>query len=182
MISVKEWMELVDFKITEGSDYLWNCFGSNAYCLSSWNQDHDGYSFCIVFDTHTQEVYTVEACDYKNERAYRMVNPTYKQQHDIEASDRCVSVNQAWDDIYYVDLEVDDDFIQKSLAIKTGENYDTRVSVPVEFSDEELLKYMKLAHERDMTFNQFIEEALRHAIEEFKRDPDGLTRKAKEFF
>jgi DNA-binding transcriptional regulator YhcF (GntR family) len=27
---------------------------------------------------------------------------------------------------------------------------------------------MKLAHERDMTFNQFVEEALRHAITEVK--------------
>jgi hypothetical protein len=27
-----------------------------------------------------------------------------------------------------------------------------------------LLKYMKMAHERDMTFNAFVEEALREAI------------------
>jgi hypothetical protein len=40
------------------------------------------------------------------------------------------------------------------------------VQVPVDFSDEDLLKYMKMAHERDMTFNEFVEEALRHALEE----------------
>jgi hypothetical protein len=40
------------------------------------------------------------------------------------------------------------------------------VQVEVDFSDEELLQYMKLAHQRDMTFNEFVEEALRHAIEE----------------
>jgi hypothetical protein len=34
----------------------------------------------------------------------------------------------------------------------------------MEFSDQELLTYMKLAHERDITFNQLIEEALREAI------------------
>jgi hypothetical protein len=72
--------------------------------------------------------------------------------------------NQAWDDVDYIDLDVDDDFIQKALAIKAGEDYDTRVSVPVDFTDEELLTYMKMAHEQDMTFNQFIEEALRQAI------------------
>jgi hypothetical protein len=27
---------------------------------------------------------------------------------------------------------------------------------------------MKLAHERDMTFNEFVEEALRHAISEYE--------------
>jgi collagenase-like PrtC family protease len=65
-------------------------------------------------------------------------------------------------------LDVVDDFIQKALAIKAGEDYDTRVQVPVDFSDEELLQYMKLAHERDMTFNELVEEALRHAIDEYE--------------
>jgi hypothetical protein len=63
---------------------------------------------------------------------------------------------------------VDDDFIQKCLAIREGEDYDTRVLMPVEFSDEDLLKYMKMAHERDITFNQLVEQALLTAIEEHK--------------
>jgi len=54
------------------------------------------------------------------------------------------------------------------LAIIAGEDYDTRVQVPVDFTDEELLTYMKLAHERDITFNQLVEEALRAAIDEYK--------------
>ena len=48
------------------------------------------------------------------------------------------------------------------------------------FSDEDLLQYMKLAHERDITFNQFIEEALRHAIEEVKAG--RLTREDAQKF
>ena len=40
----------------------------------------------------------------------------------------------------------------------------------MEFSDEELLTYMKLAHERDITFNQLVEQALREAI-----DRAGIT-------
>ena len=39
-------------------------------------------------------------------------------------------------------------------------------TVELDFSDEELLLYMKLAHERDITFNKFIEIALRRVIEE----------------
>jgi hypothetical protein len=168
MITLKEFMELVDYRVTEGSEYCWECFGSNAYSLSYWNQDHNGHSICIIFDTRTHEVYAVEACDYKHERAYRLINPNYKTVHDNEAAGRDVDANQAWDDVNYVDLDVDDDFIQKALAIIAGEDYDTRVSVPVEFTDEELLTYMKLAHEHDITFNQLVEEALRAAIDEYK--------------
>jgi hypothetical protein len=51
------------------------------------------------------------------------------------------------------------------LSIRAGEDYDTRVQVAVDFSDEELLQYMKIAHERDITFNELVEDALRHAIE-----------------
>ena len=43
---------------------------------------------------------------------------------------------------------------------------DGKESIEVDFGDEELLQYMKLAHERDITFNKFIELALRKAIEE----------------
>jgi len=168
MITMKEWMELVDYKITEGSDYMWSCYGPNAYTLDSWNGVHGkgGHSFSIVFSTKSQKVYEVSMCDYTNDRAYRMINPKNVEKHRKEAENRSVLENQAWDDVNYIDLEVDDDFFQKALAIKDGEKYDTRVQIPVDFSDEELLQYMKLAHDRDMTFNEFVEEALRHALAE----------------
>jgi hypothetical protein len=177
MLTVKEWMELVDYRITEGSTYSWQCYGYNAYCLDSWSGDHNGHSFTIIFDTKTQEVFEVQAHDFRNDRAYRMINPNYAQAHTKETANRGVP-DVAWEDVNYVDLEADDDFMQKALAIAAGEDYDTRVSVPVDFSDEELLKYMKLAHERDITFNTLIEEALREAIEDYKRDPEGMKAKA----
>jgi hypothetical protein len=181
MITLKEWMEVVGYRITEGSDLQWRCFGNNAYCLDSWNGDQDGHSFTIIFDNKTQEVYEVQAHDYAHQRAYRLINPVYSEQYHTEAKNRSVLENQAWDDVEYIDLEVDDDWIQKAQAIEAGEDYDTRISVPVDFTDEELLKYMKLAHERDMTFNQLVEEALRTAIEEHKRDPEGMKQRATDW-
>lgn len=168
MITLKDFMETVDYKITEGSDYCWNCFGPNAYRLDSWNQDQDGHSVSILFDTRTHEVYEASAYDYKRNRAYRLINPEFKVAHDQEARDRDVDIDQAWDDVNYVDLETDEDFLEKARAIVADEDYDTRVQVPVEFSDDELLQYMKLAHDRDITFNQLVEEALRYAIEDAK--------------
>jgi hypothetical protein len=105
----------------------------------------------ITFDTVTQIVYCVEACDYANNRAYRIVNPAYKGV-DKHA--------EAWDDVNWIDLEVDDDFIQKCLAIKEGEDYDNRVMIPLTLPDNEMFEIMKMAHERDMTLNAFIEEVL----------------------
>ena len=170
MITMKEWMELVGYRITEGSDYMWQCYGSNAYALDSWNGEQDGHSFTVIFDTKDQTVYEVQAHDYVNDRAYRMINEDFQKKNKKEARRRDVDKNNAWDDVNYVDIEVDDDFIQKCLAIQAGEDYDTRVSVPMDFSDEELLTYMKLAHDLDITLNQLVERALREAL-----DREGIT-------
>ncbi len=184
MITLKEFMEVVDYRVTEGSDFTWHCFGDEArpYTLSAWNQDHEGWSFNITFDTGDQTVYMVEACDYKHQRAYRLINPDWQKSYTDYAKQHVLKyVDQAWDDVNYTDLEVDDDWIQKALSIKSGEDYDTRVSVPLDIPDDELFKFMVAAHERDMTFNQFVEEALRHAIEEANKDPEGYMAKARHF-
>jgi len=166
MITMKEWMELVDYRITEGCDYGWQCYGPTAYQLDSWNGEFDGHSFTIIFDTNDQTVYEVQAHDYVHQRAYRMINEDYAKKMKKEAKKRDVDRDQAWDDVNYVDLEVDDDFIQKSLAIREGEDYDTRVSVPLTLGDDEMFELMKMAHEQDITLNALVEQLLRRVIEE----------------
>lgn len=164
-MTMKRWMEAVDFRITEGSDFSWQCFGNSAYCLDSWNGEHDGHSFSIIFDTKDQTVYEIQAHDYANNRAYRWLAETYRNAWDNEAESRSVNKNEAWENVDYIDLEVLDDMFEKIQGIRSGLSYDTRVQVPVDFSDEDLLTYMKLAHERDITFNQLIEGALREYLD-----------------
>ena len=170
MLNMREWMELVDYKITEGSDYGWSCYGPNSHTLDSWNGLHGdgGYSFSIVFSTKSQKVYEVSICDYTNNRAYRMINPKNVEKHRKEAVARNVNLNEAWDVVDYVDLEVDDDFIQKCLAIKDGEDYDTGVLVPIDLPDDLLLQAALEAHKRNITLNAYINMALADLVENVK--------------
>lgn len=170
MITLKEWMELCDYRITEGDNYGWHCFGPNAQSLSSWNGNHNGWSMNVVFDTKDQTVYTVEVCDYRLQRAYRMINPGFRQAHDDEAQTHDVDPREAWDDVNFVDLEDDDDFMQKALAIQGGQDYDTRVSIPVTFPDDVLFTLMKQAHEADITFNQHVENILKMGIDQMRAE------------
>lgn len=165
MITLKEWMEIVNYRITEGSDYGWTCYGSKAYMLDSWNGEQDGHSFTIIFDTESQEVYEVQAHDYVNNRAYRMINSDYKEAHSIKVKEMGEFSDMAWDDVDYTDLEVDDDWIQKALAIAAGEPYSTDVSIPLDLTDEEMLFLFKGAHEADKTFNQHVNDILREALD-----------------
>ena len=45
-------------------------------------------------------------------------------------------------------------------------------TVELELTDEEALRYMKMAHELDITFNEFVERALQAAIDKHKADND----------
>jgi hypothetical protein len=168
MITMKEWMELVDYRITEGGEYGWQCYGPNAYTLDSWNGVHGvgGYSFSIVFSTKTQKVYEVSMCDYTNDRAYRMIVENKRAKHRKESQSRAVNLNQAWDGVDYVDLEVDDDFFQKALAIRAGETYDNTVSVPIDLPDDLMMFAFRAAHEADMTLNAWMNQMLRDFVDQ----------------
>ena len=124
-----------------------------------------GYSFSIVFSTKSQKVYEVSMCDYTNDRAYRMINPKNVEKHRKEAEHKSVLANQAWDDVDYVDLEVADDFFQKALAIKAGEDYSTDISVPIDLPDDLLLFAFKAAHAENMTFNAWMNQMLRDFVD-----------------
>ena len=134
--------------------------------MDAWDGDHNGVNTSVVFDTEDQTVYEATVYDYGRSRAYRLINPSYLKKYKKEAKSRKIAWNNAWDSVNYIDLDVDEDWLEKAQAIMSGEEYDERVQVPVIFEDEELLQYMKMAHERDMTFNEFVEEALRYTIEE----------------
>jgi len=170
MITMKEFMELVDYKITEGGEYGWSCYGPNSYCLDSWNGVHGkgGYSFSIIFSTKSQKVYEVQVHDYTNDRAYRMINPDKLEKFQKESANRGTSANEAWDTVEYVDLDVLDDFIQKSLAIKAGEDYDTSVMMTLDLPDDLLLSAAMEAHKQNITLNDYINKALASMVEEYK--------------
>ena len=161
MITLKQWMELVDYRITEGTDYL--LAGENLFSLTSWNgrQSDGGYSMEIVFDQKTQDIYVVEACDYSNNRAYRLINP------DINDVDHDKT---AWDDTEWTDLDVEADWLEKATAIIAGEDYDTRVQMQLDIPHDLLYKLMLLAHEADLTLNEFIVKILQEAMNSRKLD------------
>jgi hypothetical protein len=164
MITLKQWMEAANYKISEGSDYGWACFGPNAHRLDAWDGDHNGVNTSIVFDTENQTVYEATVYDYATPRAYRLINPAYVKKYKKEAKRRGVVWNNAWDDVNYIDLDVDEDWLEKAQAIMSGKAYDDRVQVPLILENDQLFELMKLAHERDITLNKLVEDMLVQVI------------------
>jgi hypothetical protein len=167
MINLKQFFEITNYRITEGGDYGWSCYGPNSYHLSSWNGVHGagGWSANAVFDTQTQTVYEVEVCDYSHDRAYRLINPEFAEAQSREAKQRGILMSEAWDNVKWVDLEVDLDWLEKAQAIVAGAAYDDRVQIELNLDEDLLFDLMKLAHKQDTTLNQLVETILREHID-----------------
>ncbi len=167
--TLKDWMEVVQYKVTEGSEYGWTCFGYNAYSLDYWSGDQNGYGMSIVFDRKTQEVYEVQVCDYAEESpvAYRYINPDYQEAYKQECKTRGAT-DEAWEEVKWIDLELFEDWVQKATAIRDGFEYDKRIMIPLTLEDEEFAVLAKMAHEADMSLNQFVEKILIEEIERLK--------------
>jgi len=177
MTLLKNYLEAIQYKITDGTDYGWNCYGPNARYLDSYKENQ--YSIGAIFDSQDQIVYAIELWDYQNHREYRWQHPDYKQAFLTESEEREIDPKESLDGNNFIDLDVVDDILEKISAVVSNEEYDTRVKVPVDFTDEELLTYMKMAHERDITFNQLVEEAIRHAIDFPKLENKNKKKKKR---
>jgi len=154
--------EALEHKIAGGSEFQWQCWPNARYLDYETEYAHAS----VVFNIDTQEVYVAEVNDKADvHKPYRWMNPLYKQWHVDEAKERGVDPNQAWDNTNWYDLETQEDWLEKARSIMRGEDFDTRVQVPLNLEKDELYKLMQMAHERDVTLNQMVEILLQEMID-----------------
>lgn len=159
---LEQFIQAIQYKITDGEKYGWNCFGIDSYFLNSDSVD-DLYSAQCVFDTKTQEVYQITMWDNAREHHYIWNNPLYKQLYFEESTSRNCNPLEAIDNIQYTELEVLEDIIEKITALYKGEEYDTRISIPIDIDDELYDQLVELAKEQNITVEDLIAEALTSA-------------------
>lgn len=165
MLTLKEWLECIGYKISEGAEYQWNCF-PNAYILDYWDGAH--VSSSVTYDTKTYEIIFAEVCDYRNNRAYRFFNG-----NNAAILNKFVVENDksdyAWSNdvdghadlqILFTALETKEDFLEKCKAIINYEAYSTDIQVPIELDSDVLYDLMKIAHNRNITLNQLVNSIL----------------------
>lgn len=162
MITVQSFTEAINFQITGGSSYGWECFGPDARWLDS--EEPRQYTTSIVIAGPERTVCIAELHDLVNRRSYRWINPDHRAAYLEEAGRREVDHDEAYEGVRFVDLEAED-LLDKTASVVSGRfDYDTRVSVPIDLPDEELFALMKMAHERDITLNQLVEQILNEVI------------------
>jgi hypothetical protein len=161
--------EITDHKITEGSEYGWDCY-PNARFL---NYESEFAYVSVLYSTETQEIYEADVSikvdawftDDKDMKPYRWLNPEFKDAMIAESKKRKVKWKKAWDEVKWIDLEVEADFLEKAKAIFNGELHDNRIQVPIELEDHVMLQLCMEAHKRDVTLNKMVEIILQEVID-----------------
>ena len=165
MITLKQFLEAIQYKITEGSEYLWKCYGESAYSIDYWNgKFDDSVSASCIFDTKTQQVYEVQGWDEKAGVEYRWINPDYIKQVKKEFKAKKIDFTQSIDERKFTDLDVEDDILAKITGMVAGIEYDKRIVVPLDLTEDEEYTLMKMAHKADMSLNKFVEYILTEEI------------------
>jgi hypothetical protein len=88
--TIGEYLNLIDYKITEGYEFGWNCFGPNAYSYEWYNSEVGSLS--IEFGTIDRLVYMVNFVDLDSNSHY-WINDAFA---DAYKQEYCEHI--AWDD------------------------------------------------------------------------------------
>ena len=114
-MNLQQFLEAVDFRICNGSEYQWECYPNARYLDIS---DINGNDVCsCLFNTKSQEVYEVTVYLYDSFAAYRWIDPLYAPAHAAEAEIRGVDSTLAIDDLKFIDIESEADILKTARSI-----------------------------------------------------------------
>lgn len=169
MISLKDFFECVEYKISDGSEYLWKCYGDGARTMSYYNGELGDaqVTIYVVFTPNDQDVAEMQVWDGPNKREYRWIHPAFIEGHAQESINKNVDLKQSYDNHNFIDIEEPEDILEKARAVFLGEEYDTRIQVKLDIGYENEYTLMSMAHEADMSLNQFVEHILREDMKKY---------------
>lgn len=168
---IKELCETFEYKITDGTEYCWNSYGPNARYLDFSNHIAHG---SVIFDSATQHVYQAEVWFTEGKKSpYRWIDSNLKDKVLLEAKQKDVDLSIAFDSVKFIDVEVEEDFLEKAHAIWRNLSFDTRIQVPID--TDVFYDLAKLAHKRDITVNKLAEEILLELINKENQNENQNT-------
>ena len=157
------YLNAIKNNITNIDTYNWDCYGYNVKSFDSYIQGK--YECNAVVALPGGELRELTFYDFVKSKAYRWTDPDYKDAHNSEAVSLGVNPNEAWDDVTYCEVEIAEDILEKMTAVNEGRDYDPRITIPVDMTNEEFIQIAKAAHALDITINEFVHRALVEALE-----------------
>lgn len=133
MKKFKKLVKAAQFEITGGSEYLWNCYGKNARYLDMTNENFN-VELNLVFNSKNREVY--QASLYLSGLAFRWIHPEFLNAYKEECYSRDIDPRIAYEEIFYTDCDVFEDFVAKVKDSFTTGKCDTSVLMTIDLLPE----------------------------------------------
>ena len=165
-MKIDELLKIAKYQIVESTPYEWECFGSNARFLDL-DTPASKMNIVSIFDTETEELYSLELYDYGRGHFYRWIAEAKLDAVIAEHAERDFDFGVAFDDQTYTDVILED-IVEKITHIYAGREYDTRIMVPVNLPDDALNILEGIAAAQGINLDELTDSVLRDAIEQQK--------------
>jgi hypothetical protein len=165
-MKIDELLKVAKYQIIESTPYEWECFGSNARFLDL-DTPASKMNIVCIFDTETEELYSLELYDYERGHFYRWIAEDKLDAVIAENANRGFDFGVAFDDQTYTDVILED-IVEKISDVYAGREYDTRIMVPVNLPDKSLDLLEEIATAQGITLDELTDSILRDAIEQQK--------------
>lgn len=166
MIKLKDYLECINHKCGENVKFQWKCFGNNAYMTDNWYDEESTHNstISIVYDFITHIIYEMQAWDAINNRYYRWIRPEYVDAYKLECKTHNCAYKHSIDNWEFIDLEVEQDILEKAKGIVLGKEYDTRVMSLINLSNADTVFISNLAEQANMSLKEYIGNILEQTI------------------
>lgn len=165
-----EVLQKIKPNITSGSQFLWKCYGNNAWMIDLCRIDtklHMNETVTIIYDSQHMEIYEISTYSEIHQLEYKWYNPNYREIVKEEYKNRNIDFDDPiCEDIKLIELEMLDDIIEKSSAIIEGKDFDKRILVELNLTNEEIETLTRASVLSNQTIDEFVNSALIQIINE----------------
>ena len=165
-MKIDQLLKIAKYQIIESTPYEWECFGSNVRFLDL-DTPASNMNVVCVFDTETEELYSLELYVYERGHFYRWIAENKLDAVIAEHANRGFDFTVAFDTQTYTDVILED-IVEKITDIYAGREYDTRIMVPVNLPDKSLDLLEEIAAAQAITLDELTDSILRDTIEQQK--------------
>lgn len=113
-ITLQDYLDIIDYKICDGSNFEWKCYGPNSYIYTKTKYSPNAwdYELTIIFDTKDKTVYELEFSEYSTDLYAKWYNPVFKEAHMDEFKVKQELYGFSDDDVAVDFTDRTDDFIK----------------------------------------------------------------------
>ena len=158
MITLSEWLRAVKYQIVDNAPWQLLPAGNGTSDFRLFNAFRDRsaeYVSNLIFNEETENATVIEFIDYNQSLAYRWINPVYRESN--------MELGVAG--VEFIQLNDEEDIMEKITALFNGEEYDTRVTETLDLTEHEIYMLAMGAHKQDITLNEYIGKVLKAALE-----------------